>query len=244
MSNQKFYRTKALVLKRVNYADNDKIITFLTMSGKIDMIVKGARRETSKMLMASQPFVLLDVSYLDSGRDLKVMTGVSAVEQYSLSGLEQINVGYGVLGLALLLLENSEQLRLFQLTEQALMALDSGHSGHQSKLVAVWYMLQILQDLGQMPNVRQDTDGQTMTEGRSYYYNLAKHGFSVSQDINNQNDTAVLKVIRYYLNGKSIVDTRPLSIELTLQEKVLWFVQRMTSEALEQDITRLFLGAT
>ena len=43
-------RTKALVLRRTNYGEADRIINFLTEQGVIAAIAKGVRKEKSKRL--------------------------------------------------------------------------------------------------------------------------------------------------------------------------------------------------
>ena len=42
-------KTDAIVLKRVNYREGDRIITFLTPDGRLSAIAKGARKEKSKL---------------------------------------------------------------------------------------------------------------------------------------------------------------------------------------------------
>ena len=42
-------KTEAIVLKRVNYNECDRIVTFLTPDGRVSGIANGARREKTKL---------------------------------------------------------------------------------------------------------------------------------------------------------------------------------------------------
>jgi len=45
----KITKTKAIVLRRTNYGEADRIIQFITPVGKISAIAKGVRREKSRL---------------------------------------------------------------------------------------------------------------------------------------------------------------------------------------------------
>ena len=50
-------KTQGIVLKEMNLAENDKIITILTDKlGKIDTVVHGAKSHKSKFMASTQPF--------------------------------------------------------------------------------------------------------------------------------------------------------------------------------------------
>ena len=54
MSND--IRTKALVLRRTNFGEADRIINFLTEQGIISAIAKGVRKEKSKLAGSTTNF--------------------------------------------------------------------------------------------------------------------------------------------------------------------------------------------
>jgi len=50
--------TQAIIIKEVNYRDNDKMLTFFSPElGRIDALSRGCRKSTGKLLAASQLFV-------------------------------------------------------------------------------------------------------------------------------------------------------------------------------------------
>ena len=54
-------KTDAIVLKRVNYREGDRIITFLTPDGRLSAIAKGARKEKSKLAGGIEMFTLSSI---------------------------------------------------------------------------------------------------------------------------------------------------------------------------------------
>ena len=78
-------RTKALVLRRTNYGEADRIINFLTEQGVIAAIAKGVRKEKSKLAGSVELFTLSDVT-LHKGLNNKlcVLTSAKMLEHYEI----------------------------------------------------------------------------------------------------------------------------------------------------------------
>jgi DNA repair protein RecO (recombination protein O) len=67
------YRDAAVVLRKVDYGEADRILTLLTREhGKVGAIAKGVRRPTSRLAAALELFSLVDVQ-LARGRNLDVV---------------------------------------------------------------------------------------------------------------------------------------------------------------------------
>lgn len=61
-------KTDAVVLRSVDYRDNDKILTLLSADkGKITVGIKGVRRNGAKLRFASEPFVFAEYVYVSKG---------------------------------------------------------------------------------------------------------------------------------------------------------------------------------
>lgn len=68
------YRDAAVVLRKLDYGEADRIYTLLTREhGKVGAIAKGVRRSTSRLASALELFSLVDVQ-LAKGRNLDVIT--------------------------------------------------------------------------------------------------------------------------------------------------------------------------
>jgi DNA repair protein RecO (recombination protein O) len=72
----RLYRDEAVVLRKLDYADADRIYTLLTREhGKVGAIAKGVRKSTSKLAGSLELFARIDVQ-LAGGRSLDVITQV------------------------------------------------------------------------------------------------------------------------------------------------------------------------
>ena len=93
----KTQRTKAIVLRRTNYGEADRIVQFLTPEqGKISVMAKGVRREKSKLAGGIELFALCDISYSTGRGDLAIMTGARLDTFYShiMADYDRLQFGY------------------------------------------------------------------------------------------------------------------------------------------------------
>jgi len=81
--NRNSYKTEGLVLKRTNFAEADKIITFFTKDrGKIVCLAKGIRRMTSRKRGSLEIFNRVSFSAV-SGKGLDLVTEAEILDSYS-----------------------------------------------------------------------------------------------------------------------------------------------------------------
>ena len=108
----------AIVLRRVNYRDNDRMVTLLSPSrGRIDAIVRNCRKPRSHNLNAAELFALGDYMLVESGGRMTV-TSVHLIETfYPLrSDYTRLTCGTWLLSLAEAAAEpEQEQQELFML---------------------------------------------------------------------------------------------------------------------------------
>lgn len=75
------YSTEAIVLRRTNFGEADRILTLFTPSyGKVRAIAKGVRRTTSRLAGHLEPFARTQL-LLATGRDLDIVTQAEARER-------------------------------------------------------------------------------------------------------------------------------------------------------------------
>ncbi len=72
----------AIVLRRVNYRDNDRMVTLLSPSrGRIDAIIRNCRKPKSHNLNAAELFALGDYMLIETGGHMTV-TSVHLIETF------------------------------------------------------------------------------------------------------------------------------------------------------------------
>ena len=75
-------RTRAIVLRRTNYGEADRILQLLTPEGKIAVMARGVRRERSKMAGGIELFSVSDVTLHRGRGDLAILTSAKLVEHF------------------------------------------------------------------------------------------------------------------------------------------------------------------
>src|SRR5438309_11364034 len=82
MTRQRLYRTPAVILKRSDLGEADRILTLFTRDhGKVRAVAKGIRRTTSRSAGHLEPFTLSDVLFA-VGRDLDVVSQADTLDAH------------------------------------------------------------------------------------------------------------------------------------------------------------------
>ena len=157
MSND--IRTKALVLRRTNFGEADRIINFLTEQGIISAIAKGVRKEKSKLAGSVELFTVSDIT-LHKGLNNKlcILTSAKTLEHY-----DQILIMKQIAKYA----ENSTGPEYFDLLKQILSALNAGVN---PELVETWFWFNLARINGEQINLVKDTEGRKLDELKTYVW--------------------------------------------------------------------------
>ena len=75
--------TQAIMLKRMNYGEADRIVTVLTAdNGRLSMLAKGVRKSKSKLAGGLELFCVTDINYIYGKSDLKTIISTRLKEHY------------------------------------------------------------------------------------------------------------------------------------------------------------------
>src|SRR3954469_2246628 len=75
-------RTRAIVLRRTNYGEADRILQLLTPEGKRSVMAKGVRREKSRLAGGIELFAISDIVITQGKGDLGILTSARLVQFY------------------------------------------------------------------------------------------------------------------------------------------------------------------
>jgi DNA repair protein RecO (recombination protein O) len=152
--------TKAIVLRRINYQEADRIITFLTSdNGKITVMGKGVRRASSKLAGSIELFGTSQITYLPGRGDMGTLVSARLINNFSniVKDLKKTQLGYEILKLINKSIESdSVDESLFELVESALDSLNK--STVSVELTKFWFSIQFLTLMGHTPNLDVATD--------------------------------------------------------------------------------------
>ena len=173
-------KTKALVLRRTNYGETDRIVNFITPEGKISAIAKGVRKEKSKLAGGIELFSLFQINVHQGKSEMGVLTSAKMLKFYN-----ALLKDYDKMQLAALILkkinaasESSDAEEFFDLALQSLEGLNSGIS---AELTEGWFLLNLAKVCGEEINLYRDTSGEKLEADR-YYAWSRKRGIWSGRD--------------------------------------------------------------
>ncbi|MBI2844250.1 MAG: DNA repair protein RecO [Armatimonadetes bacterium] len=147
------YRATAIVLRRVNIGETDRVIALYTREkGKISGIAKGARKALSKLAGASELFTY-GRYFLAVGRELDIITQTEIRESFPRirGDLKRVAHATYIAELVNALVEEHEA--NFELFDTLLSALYLLEGGVDPEIVARYFELQVMSLMGYRPEL-------------------------------------------------------------------------------------------
>lgn len=167
----KFVRIRALILRRTNYGEADRIINFLTTDGQITALARGVRKPRSKLAGALEPFSLIDLNFIEGKNGgMGRVTGASLIEHYHqiVASYERLEMGSFFLKITSKLSQDIDGDGWFYILEQTLRALND--LTIDQRLIKTWFNLQAAKMLGEELNLDLAADGVRLSLEKKYSY--------------------------------------------------------------------------
>lgn len=164
----KRFRTKGIVLRRVDYGEGDRIVTFLTPdNGTIGVMAKGVRKPNSKLAGGIELFSECDITLIGGRGELYTLVS-SRLDTYFkniVSNLERVELAYEAIN-QINKIARHDDTRLYGLLLAIFQALDDTKLA--LVLVELWFRLNLLAVLGQQPDLLEDSSGQKLASDVRY----------------------------------------------------------------------------
>lgn len=169
-------RTRAIVLRRTNYGEADRILRLITPNGQRSVIAKGARREKSKLAGGIELFTISDVVIQQGRGDLGILTSVRPIQFYAhiLEDYDRLQFAYEVTNLVVKASDTVDEPEWYGVLSEVLMGLDVLTIPLQ--LVQTWFYLHYAELTGYELNLRADVNGAGLDPDREYVYDIAERG--------------------------------------------------------------------
>ncbi len=177
-------RLRAIVLRRTDYAEADRVLQLLTPKGRRSVIAKGVRRERSKLAGGIELFSLCDVVVRSGRGELGILTSarLAAFYRHILEDYERMQFGYTVLKLVARATETIDEPEWFSVLSQVLEQLNE--LSVERQLVETWFYLRYAELLGDELNLRLDVTGQRLEADKLYMYDETEKALRPSQQGN------------------------------------------------------------
>jgi DNA repair protein RecO (recombination protein O) len=215
-------RTRAIVLRRTNYGEADRILQLLTPEGKRSVMARGVRREKSKLAGGIELFAICDVVITEGKGELGILTSARLVQFYRhiLEDYDTMQFAYEVVKQVGRASEMVDEPEWYDILAEVLMALDNLTISRQ--LVQTWFYLRYAALLGHELSLTHDATGQLLRADMRYMYDESEMGLREAREGNIAADQ--IKLLRL-INVKSLkVLAQVGGIESTLPD--CWLVAR------------------
>ena len=202
------HRTKAIVLRRTNYGEADRIVQLLTPEGRRGVMARGVRKEKSKLAGGIELFAISDVVIGEGKGELGVLTSAKLDYFYRhiLEDYDRLQFGYKAIALVSRASGAADEPEWFQLLGETLAGLDV--LTIPLPLVQLWFYLRFAALLGHELNLASDISGERLQSDQHYIYDTTEQGFRVAPGGMDDTDT----ISRDHIKLLRLVATRPLQV--------------------------------
>lgn len=237
MDRSRLYRTEAVVIKRIDFGEADKLLTLYTpRRGKIRVIAKGVRRTTSRL--GGHVELLMHTKLLIAkGRNLDVVTQSETANSFARlrEDLPRIGLGYYVAELLDRFTEEGvENEALFDLLVETLSRLAGGGD---AEMAVRFYEVQLLGHLGYRPQLFDCTRCRTRLEPVTNFFSPESGGALCPQCANEwtaaEVSVSALKLLRALQTGSGGLAERLKAsqgikdeVESLLRSHIRYFLER------------------
>lgn len=168
--------TRAIVLRRTNYGEADRILQLLTPEGRRSVMARGVRKQKSKLAGGIELFAICDVVLGEGKGQLGVLTSSRLVHFYRhiIEDYDRLQFGYFVIQQVTKASENVDEPEWFDLLGEVFMGLDVVTI--PLSLTQTWFYVKFAGLLGHQLNLEIDTNGERLDSERTYRYDVGEQG--------------------------------------------------------------------
>lgn len=196
-------RTKAIVLRRTNYGEADRVLQLLTPDGRRSVMARGVRKEKSKLAGGIELFAVSDVVLGEGKGDLGILTSAKLDHFYRhiLEDYDRLQFGYTAIKLVSRASEAVDEPEWFDLLAETMAGLDV--LTIPLPLIKCWFYTRYASLLGHELNLELDVDGRPLDAEKTYRYDTSDQGLREAG--NGLITSDHIKLLR-------LIATRPLTV--------------------------------
>lgn len=212
MKNEKL---KAIVLRRTNYQEADRILDLVTPLGKRSVIARGVRKEKSRLAGSVELLCESEIVLTKSNKSsLAILTSARLIRFYGniLKSYDRMTFAYDTLKNIGKAVNQIEEPEWYDLLSQVLSGLDDLKI--DLRLIRVWFLLQYQKLLGNELNMLYDVNGEKLEKTKKYTYDYLERG--LKEDIGGKINGDVIKFLRVVNNNSLDLVTKISGIDSVL----------------------------
>lgn len=171
--------TTAIILKRTDYGEADRILTLLTPDhGKLRLMARGVRRVKSKLAGGIELFSVSHVTFIAGRGEIGTLVSTRLDTHFShiVQNIDRVQLGYDLIKRLDKATEDQAEAEYFHLLQQSFAALDD--ISISADIVQLWFNARLLKLSGHEPNLRTDTAGNKLEADRQYNFDIEAMTFT------------------------------------------------------------------
>lgn len=199
MSKNSEIKTEAIVLKRTNYREADRILMLITPFGKKTALAKGVRKEKSKLAGSVEPFTITEMNLHEGKSEFLIVTGARCKKFYAnlLKDLNKLEAASEILKKIMRASDAVDNPEHFELTKECFDALNDGAD---EEIVLAWFYLNLARTGGEEMNLHFDVEGKPLKEDERYVWDSIER--TMRRDEKGEIGANEIKMLRLMVSAK------------------------------------------
>jgi len=170
------YRTEAIILRRTNYGEADRVVSLLTPDrGKISGIAKGVRKPKSKLAGGLELLATCDVTIMGGRGNLGLITSARLNEFYGdiLHDYDRMQFAYTMIQQVNKAAETVSEPEFYYLLRGGLQFLNMVDINW--RITELWFRLHLQTLLGHGMNLAIDREGAKLAADTTYHFDFGEN---------------------------------------------------------------------
>ena len=165
-------RTLAIVLRRTNFGEADRIVNFITPAGKVVGIARGARKQKSKLAGGIEVFALNEIVLMKGKNEMKTIISARMREFFGeiIKDLDRTEFGYFAIKKTSSLSEQIDSADFFDILLKTFVSLND--LSIDLGLIRSWFILQANEAIGEELNLEIDSFGDALSPDKRYDFDI------------------------------------------------------------------------
>lgn len=191
--------THGIILRRIDYGEADRIVTFLTSGyGKIRVMAKGVRKAKSKLAGGIELFSTSELHFISGRSDIGTLVSTRMIKHYGgiVKDLGRTELAYQMLKSIDRVLEDGTGQEHFVQLNESLAALDT--PAIPPVLAELSFAMRLLELQGHVPDFALGPGGEKLEQSEAYEFDFEKVAFKpMPEGPFSKNHLKVLKLLAY-----------------------------------------------
>lgn len=203
-------KTLAIILRRTNYGEADRILNLITPDSKVSAMARGVRKAKSKLAGGVEMFSLVELNLHFGRGEMATVTGARMVKYYGaiLADYNRMELASTVLRKISAAAEGANSAEYFEIARECLEGLNSGMD---LRLVEAWFLMNLLLVTGEEVNLYRDAGGVKLKADAKYNYDVAEMAFV--EKMNGEFGVDEIKLMRLMVTARLPVVARVKNVD-------------------------------